>query len=71
VATFKSIVGSKMGRLLTLFEASRTIDKNTEVTVTLGYDYATALEMAKNILREEMKDKAKVNAEQLNKILDF
>jgi len=71
VATFKSIVGSKMGRLLTLFEASRTIDKNTEVTVTLGYDYATALEMAKNVLREEMKDKAKVNAEQLNKILDF
>jgi len=71
VATFKSIVGSKIGRMLTLFEASRTIDKNTEVTVTLGYDYATALEMAKNVLREEMKDKAKVNAEQLNKILDF
>lgn len=71
VATFKSIVGSKMGRTLTLFEASRTIDKNTEVTVTLGYNYETAIEMAKNILREEMKSKAKINADQLDKILDF
>jgi len=71
VATFKSIVGSKMGRTLTLFEASRTIDKNTEVTVTLGYNYKTAIEMAKNILREEMKTKAKVNAEKLDQILDF
>jgi hypothetical protein len=71
VATFKSIVGSKMGRTLTLFEASRVIDKNTEVTVTLGYNYQTAIDMAKNVLREEMKAKAKVNAEQLDKILDF
>lgn len=71
VATFKSIVGAKMGRMLTLFEASRTIDKNTEVTVTLGYNYQTAIDMAKNVLREEMKDKAHLNKEQLNKILDF
>jgi hypothetical protein len=71
VATFKSIVGSKMGRTLTLFEASRVIDKNTEVTVTLGYNYQTAIDMAKNVLRDEMKAKAKVNTEQLDKILDF
>ncbi len=71
VATFKSIVGSKMGRTLTLFEASRVIDKNTEVTVTIGYNYQTAIDMAKNVLRDEMKAKAKVNTEQLDKILDF
>lgn len=71
VATYKSIVGSKLGRTLTLFEASKTIGKNTEVTVTLGYSYETALEMAKNIIREELKAKATINSEQLDKILDF
>jgi len=60
-----------MGRTHTLFEASRLINKNTEVTVTLGYNYETAMEMAKNIIREEMKAKTKVNTEQLDKILDF
>lgn len=71
VATFKSLAGSKMGRTLTLFEASRNIGKNTEVMVTLGYSYKTAIEISKSLLRKELKDKAKLNSEQLDKILDF
>ncbi|MBN2614325.1 MAG: hypothetical protein JXR71_01410 [Bacteroidales bacterium] len=71
VATFKSLAGSKMGRTLTLFEASRNIGKNTEVMVTLGYSYKTAMEVAKSMLRKDMKEKAKLNSEQLDKILDF
>jgi hypothetical protein len=71
VANFKSKVISEMGRILTLFEASRNIDKNTEVTVTLGYSYETALEMAKNKIRDELKAQGKVNAEKLDNLLDF
>lgn len=71
VGNFKSKVVSEMGRTLTFFEASRTIDKNTEVAVTLGYSYETAMEMAKNDIRDALKAKSQVNAEQLDKLLDF
>ncbi len=71
VGTFKSKVISEMGRILTLFEASRNIDKNTEVNVTLAYSQKTALEMAKKLIREDLSTKAKINAETLDKILDF
>lgn len=71
VATFKSLVGSKMGRTSTLFEADKTIGKNTEVFVTMAYSYEEALNMAKDIIKKEMKDKMKVQSEQLDTILDF
>lgn len=71
VATFKSIVGSKMGRTTTLFEADKTIGKNTEVFVTMSYSYADAINMAKEIIKKEMKDKMKLQSEQLDTILDF
>lgn len=71
IANFKSKVVSEMGRTLTFFEASRNIDKNTEVTVTLGYSYETAIEMAKKNIREELKTQGKVNAEKLDALLDF
>ena len=71
VATFKSIVGAKMGRTFTFFEADKTIGKNTEVFVTIGYSYEAAVEMSKNIIRKELKAKTKVQSEQLDKILDF
>lgn len=71
VANFKSKVISTMGRTLTFFEASRNIDVNTEVTVTLGYSYETAMEMVKKNLRKELKEQGKVNAEKLDEVLDF
>lgn len=71
VAVFKSIVGSKIGRTSTFFEADKTIGKNTEVFITIGYSYTDALEMAKNMMRDELKGKASIQAEQLDKILDF
>ena len=71
VATFKSIVGSKMGRTTILFEADKSINKNTEVFVTMAYSYAEAVKMAKDIIKEEMKGKIKIQSEQLDTILDF
>jgi len=71
VATFKSIVGSKLGRTSTFFEADRTIGKNTEIFVTIGYSYADAVEMAKDIIRKGLTEKTKVQSEKLDKILDF
>jgi len=71
VASFKSIVVSKMGRVLNVFEAYRTIDKNTEVRVTTAYSYETAVEMAKREIRKELESKADLNQEKVDEILDF
>ncbi len=71
VATFKSIVGSKLGRTSTFFEADKTIGKNTEVFITIGYSYDAAVEMAKEIIRKGLKEKAKVQSDKFDKILDF
>ena len=71
VATFKSLIGSKMGRTNTLFEADKQIGKNTEVYVTIGYSYQEAINMAKEMIREEMTKKADFNSEKLDQILDF
>ncbi len=71
MATFKSIIGSKMGRTNTLFEADKTIGKNKEVFITLSYSYEDAVNTAKDVIRNEMKDNMKIQSEQLDKILDF
>ncbi|MCF6342931.1 MAG: hypothetical protein L3J31_09025 [Bacteroidales bacterium] len=71
VAAFKSIVVSKMGRVLNVFEAYRTIDKNTEVRVTTAYSYETAVEMAKREIRKELESKAELNQEKVDELLDF
>lgn len=71
VATFKSIVGAKLGRTSTLFEASRTKGNNTEVYITLGYNYQSAMEIAKSYIRDDLKKKTKIQSDKLDKILDF
>ncbi|NOY50916.1 MAG: hypothetical protein GXO88_10195 [Chlorobi bacterium] len=71
VATFKSIVGSKMGRTSTFFEADKAMGKNTEIYVTVGYSYDAAVEMAKEIIKKGLKEKTKVQSDKLDKILDF
>lgn len=71
VATFKSIVGSKIGRTSTFFEANKAIGKNMEVYITIGYSYTDAVNMAKDIIRTELKGKAALQSTQIDKILDF
>lgn len=71
VATFKSIIGTKLGRTSTFFEADKTIGKNTEVFITIGYSYDAAVDMAKEFIRKELKEKAKVQSDKFDKILDF
>ncbi len=71
IGSFKSIVSKKMGRTLTVFEAYRKIDKNTEVRVTLAYSYKTAMQMAKNELRKQLQKTAGLNQQKIDEILDF
>jgi len=71
VGSFKSKVQADIGNMLTLFEASKNIGKNTEVFITLAYGYDAAMKLAKEKLRKQMEEAANVNAKQLDDILDF
>ncbi len=71
IATFQSVVGAKIGRTTTLFEADRTIGKNIEVYNTIGYSYNDAMNLAKDLIRKDLKEKTKIQEEKLDKILDF
>ena len=71
VASFQSKVKADIGNMLTLFEASKNIDKNTEVFITLAYGFDAAMKLAKEKLRKEMEAESKITGEELDSILDF
>ena len=43
--------------------------KNTEVQMRIFYDVEQSLQIAKKVIQKELKDKLKVNEEQLNKMM--
>jgi len=71
IATFRSKIGSRIGRTTTLFEADRKVGKNSEVYITLGYSYNDAVKLAKDIIKEELEKEAKIQADKMDAILDF
>ena len=44
-------------------------DKKVEVQVRLFYDVKQSLEIAKKVIRKELKDKMKLNEQQLDKLV--
>ena len=71
IATFQSVIGTKIGRTTILFEADRAVGTNDEVFITIGYSYADAVKLAKDIIREDLQKQTKIQEEKLDKILDF
>jgi len=71
IATFQSVIGTKIGRTTILFEADRSVGTNDEVFITIGYSYGDAVNLAKDIIREDLQKQTKIQEEKLDKILDF
>ena len=54
------------------FKLFRYIGKNNvEVQVRLFYDVKQSLEIAKKVVRQELKDKLKLNEEKLERLMDI
>ncbi|MBZ0242185.1 MAG: hypothetical protein K8F24_03125 [Bacteroidales bacterium] len=68
---FKSKLNQKMGRTMTLFEAYKSVGKNTEVRVTIGYSTEEAMKMAKNIIREDLQKIGGMDEKKISKVLEF
>lgn len=68
----RSFFSQNMGRVSPLVEVNRTLrNKNREVLVRLVYDNETAKDMAKNMIREDLKKESKELGDKLDAILGW
>ncbi|MCX6249472.1 MAG: hypothetical protein NTX61_01850 [Bacteroidetes bacterium] len=71
VAAAKSIIAQELGRTIPLVEIYRKVGKNIEVNIRLAYDFRSAKELAKKIIRKELEDKTKIIQDKLDGLMDF
>jgi hypothetical protein len=70
VQSAKNIIATELGYVDPAFKLYRDIKKDkVEVQVRLFYDVKQSLEIAKKVVQKEVKDKLKINEEQLNKLM--
>jgi hypothetical protein len=70
VQSAKNMIAMELGYVDPSFKLYRDIGKDkTEVQVRLFYDTKQSLEIAKKIVRQELKDKLKLNEEKLEKLM--
>lgn len=70
VQSSKNIIATQLGYVNPFFKLHKNIGKDKiEVQVRLFYDVRQSLEIAKKVVRQEIKDKLKVNEEQLEKLM--
>lgn len=72
VSASKNLISQKIGRLVPVVEVYRDLDnKNKEVLVRLSYDMENAMEVTKQVVRDELKKKGEDLHEQLDNVLGF
>ena len=70
VQSSKNIIATQLGYVNPFFKLHKDIGKDKiEVQVRLFYDVRQSLEIAKKVVRQEVKDKLKVNEQQLEKLM--
>lgn len=71
VAASKNIIAQEIGRVITLFEIFKKIDKNVEASVRVGYNTDIAMETAKKAIRKKLEEETEILHDKLDKLLDF
>ena len=72
LANSKELISAQLGYVEPTFKIYRTPKGNTEnveVNIKLFYDTEQSLQIAKKVIQKELKDKLKINEEQLNKMM--
>lgn len=70
-AASKNIIAQEIGRVITLVEMYKDINKNIEANVRIAYNSEMAIEAAKKVVRKELEDKTDLLQEKLEKIMKF
>jgi hypothetical protein len=71
VAASKNIIAQEIGRVITMFEIYKKIDKNVESSVRIGYNTDIAIETAKKAIRRKLEEETEILHDKLDKLLDF
>ncbi|MDH5609441.1 MAG: hypothetical protein OEY56_08175 [Cyclobacteriaceae bacterium] len=73
VAASKSIIATRMGRVIGMVEMYRKNEKtkNIECAVRIGYSVEMAKQMALAVMKEQLQDEANIASDKLEKLLDF
>ena len=71
VAASKNVIAQEIGRVITMFEIYKKIDKNIESSVRIGYNTALAMESAKKTIRRKLEEETEILHDKLDKLLDF
>jgi hypothetical protein len=72
VANSKELISAQLGYVEPTFKIYRTPkgnSENVEIQIRLFYDTEQSLQIAKRVIQKELKDKLKVNEDQLNKLM--
>lgn len=71
LANSKELISAQLGYVEPFFKIYRipANPKNSEVQIRIFYDVEQSLQIAKKVIQKELKDKLKINEEQLNKMM--
>lgn len=70
-AAAKNIIAQEIGRVITLVEMYKDINKNIEANVRIAYNSEMANEAAKKVIRKELEDKTNILHDKLEKLMKF
>lgn len=71
VAAAKNMIAQEIGRIITLVEMYKDIDKNIEANVRIAYNSEMAMEAAKKVIRKQLEEETKVLQDKLEKLMKF
>lgn len=71
VATAKNMIAQEIGRIITLVEMYKDINKNIEANVRIAYNSEMAMEAAKKVVRKQLEAETNVLQDKLEKLMKF
>jgi hypothetical protein len=71
VAAAKNMIAQEIGRIITLVEMYKDIDKNIEANVRIAYNSEMAMEAAKKVVRKQLEAETNILQGKLEKLMKF
>lgn len=71
VAAAKNIIAQEIGRIITLVEMYKDINKNIEANVRIAYNSEMAMDAAKKVIRKQLEEETNILQDKLEKLMKF
>lgn len=71
VAAAKNLIAQEIGRIITLVEMYKDINKNIEANVRIAYNSEMAMQAAKKVVRKQLEEETKLLQDKLEKLMKF